>query len=117
MHWGIAMSDDFDAELDDLFQTARRQTQALPDGLAQRILADAHAQQSTPAQGIWPRMRDALGGWPGLGGLVAAGMAGVWLGFAPPDVMPDPIQLVGLSDTGLDLFEVDGWADVLGEEG
>lgn len=115
------MSDDFDVELDDLFQMARQQTRQLPHPLEQRILADARAEQPRPLPGIWLRMREALGGWPALGGLVTAGMAGLWLGFAPPDVLPDPIELVGLTqmtaETGVDLFAMEGWAEMLGEEG
>ncbi|MGR3436497.1 MAG: hypothetical protein ACU0CO_16690 [Shimia sp.] len=66
------------------------------EALTARLLADAAAvQPSTPAAAA-PRpmrLRRVLGGWPTLGGLVAAGLAGVWIGAAPPP------PLEGLADT------------------
>lgn len=56
-------------------------------------------------------LRDLLGGWMGLSGLAAASLVGLWIGIAPPDVLPDPagwIELAFRGDTGtLDAFS--GW--------
>ncbi|THD85834.1 dihydroorotate dehydrogenase [Aliigemmobacter aestuarii] len=89
-----------DDQLDDLFATAREtRAEASPDFLA-RVLADAYAAQpepdTTPAAmpaalapraappGLWARLSAAFGGSFGLAGVATAGLAGVWLGFAPP---------------------------------
>ena len=87
--------DDSDLEL--LFAEARRSGPELPDDLAVRILTDAEAvrlERTRPAapadRGLFRGLYGALGGWRGLGGLVAASVAGVWVGFSGPSFLPDP---------------------------
>ncbi|MBI1416273.1 MAG: hypothetical protein GC146_03535 [Limimaricola sp.] len=84
------IEDDF---LDDIFAAARR-TEAQPSAaLMGRIIADAAtvsaaravpAARVAPPRGLWALLAAVIGGWPTLGGLVAATMAGFWIGFAPP---------------------------------
>lgn len=94
---------DGDRALDALFATARQEPPVPSADLLARVLADAEAvqaaRQSTrqaaqvprsprPAPmaarlgGAWRGLLDAVGGWGGVGGLVAAGAAGLWIGFS-----------------------------------
>ena len=66
------------------------------DDLVARVMADAAAVQAeasaappapTSAGGVWSGVLSALGGWPGLSGVTAAGVAGLVLGFWAPDVV------------------------------
>lgn len=107
----MAMADtgkdmDTDMDLDGLFAQARETRPGLPEGLQAAILADAAAVQAErlapepemPARGgFWLQLRQAVGGWPSLGGLVAASAAGLWIGFAGPEFLPDPLDLVTAS--------------------
>ena len=68
-----------------------------------RVLADAagEAVRPRPAQpqarsGILRALFAALGGWPAVGGLATAGVAGFWFGLAPPAAVED----LGLWATG-----------------
>lgn len=88
------MTDPDDRMLDDLFAQARAQTPQPDDALMARVLADAAAQSASVSSpihqpGFWARLSDALGGWPALGGLAAATVAGVWVGIAPPAGVED----------------------------
>lgn len=97
-------------DLDDLFAAARDARPAMPDHLTAAILQDAARQQAgsrPPAgqakrrSGRWAVLGQlivAIGGWPAMGGLVAASAAGMWIGLAPPDFLPDPGALAGLGD-------------------
>ena len=104
--------DDKHSDLNAFFDAARRDSVAMPDGLRARILADAGRVQggvalNAPAgqTGFFERLREVLGGWAGIGGLAAARAAGVWMGFAPPAAMPDPVAiLMQNSETQVDLF-------------
>lgn len=55
-----------------------------------RVMADAaramprQAVPAAPQPGRFASWLQALGGWPTMGGLVAAGVAGLWIGVAPP---------------------------------
>ncbi|BDW84556.1 MULTISPECIES: hypothetical protein [Roseicyclus] len=87
-----------DDALDALFDAAR-QAAAPPDALVARVLADADRvqaetrAQSAPAtppvrrSGPFGRWIAALGGWPAVSGVTLAGVAGLVLGFAAPDVV------------------------------
>ncbi len=93
-------SDDFDG-LEAFFAAGRAQgpatvPDALPDALMARILADAAAVQAAAARpvtrpataarpGLWRRLSETLGGRGALAGLLSATLAGLWLGFSPPD--------------------------------
>ena len=86
------MSDDKDLDaLDDLFAKARADQPAPSDALLTRIAADAADWQPDPRpeprRGLMAELLDALGGWPALGGLATATMAGLYLGFAQPDLL------------------------------
>lgn len=98
-------------ELDALLRAVRQAPAELPEALESRILHDAALVQAgwqQPAaagrsgqirsglrDGLWSRLLAALGGWPALGGLAAASVAGLWIGLAPPSGLPDPVWLLG----------------------
>lgn len=89
-----------DAALAALFDAAR-QSAAPPDALVMRVLADAdrvqaEARAAVPvAPGPLPGRRSgalgrwvaALGGWAAVSGVTLAGVAGLALGFAAPDMV------------------------------
>ncbi len=105
-----------DAALEALLQDARRPQ--LPDGLMSRVLDAGLAAQPAPGgtsapvsrwQRLTGAMTGAIGGWQGLGGLVAATCAGFWIGINPPQYLPD----VALSLLGADaVFETTDTAEV-----
>lgn len=89
---------DFDKDIrDDLerfFTAAKRESDDLSAGLTAQILQDAERVQEgfiiglpdrPAAQGVFLGLRDLLGGWPAMAGLMTACTAGVWLGFTSPD--------------------------------
>ncbi|WP_298846570.1 hypothetical protein [uncultured Ruegeria sp.] len=97
---------DEDLGLDNLFAQARQKRTALPDDLAVRIQTDAEtirlsrlAPAPRPKPSIWARLVSTVGGWQGLGGLVAASAAGVWIGFSAPTFLPDPANLLTSQET------------------
>ena len=103
---------DAERDLDDLFTQARTGSGALPSNdLLARVMADAErslqamsvAAAPAPAARprFWPQMRQALGGWGGIGGLVTASFAGLWLGLA--GVGSDMGLLTGTNSTTIDL--------------
>jgi len=92
-------------DLDALLAAAAKDAAQAPSGdLMARVLADAEAMQPqaaslapAPRRGVLAGIVSALGGWPSLGGLAAATVAGVWIGFsATPVILPD--GLAGLVD-------------------
>ncbi|MGX9357213.1 hypothetical protein ACS3SW_19180 [Roseobacteraceae bacterium S113] len=105
-----------DPELDDLFAAARvQETQSLPDditpspALLAAILNDAEALQPTRAaapapRSVWAEMREALGGWAGLGGLVAASVTGLGIGLVSPAAVSDVTTLLSGSDTLVEAY-------------
>jgi hypothetical protein len=108
--------------LEAAFAAARAAAAApAPGALLARIEADARAAlrpepAAAPARprpvagGRWRDLMQALGGWPGLGGLVAASAAGVWLGLAAPAAL-DGLGLpgaAGIDDTAAETF-ADGY--------
>ncbi|MGC1495879.1 MAG: hypothetical protein WA790_08720 [Sulfitobacter sp.] len=82
-------SDMVDIELENLFAQARATPPQIPDGLMARVVADAENMQPTPARKSWQDWLRAIGGAPGLGGLVTASVFGFWLGVSPPENLPD----------------------------
>lgn len=89
-----------DQALEDLFADASQQTQ-VPEMLSMRVLEDAERMQpvrrkspSSKSTGFF----EILGGWQGLGGLVAAGCTGLWIGINPPAAVPDPGAWLGFTD-------------------
>jgi hypothetical protein len=83
-----------DERMDALFAAARG-AERPGDDLVARVLADAAAVQAEaapkpvtpPRGGRLSGLLSALGGWPGLSGVTAAGIAGLALGFWAPDVV------------------------------
>lgn len=76
-----------DKEIDALLAVARRDGPSPSTDLLARVLKDAEAAQPSPLAlakmarpGALNRMLAALGGWPALGGLVAATLSALWLG-------------------------------------
>lgn len=86
------MSEDKDMDaLDDLFAQARADQPAPSDALLARIAADAVTWQPDPApaprRSLLAEFFETLGGWPALGGLATATVAGVYLGFVQPELL------------------------------
>lgn len=98
------------------FFTAARGPAPVPDALMARVLADADQVQAAQvrtappvrrpdstvaATGFWQRFVQVLGGSGAVAGLAAAGMAGVWLGFAQPVALPftdSTVELIPADD-------------------
>ncbi|WP_072793703.1 hypothetical protein [Cognatishimia maritima] len=81
-----------DDALDALFAEAADFAPTPSDALMARVLADAEAFQPAAAEPMarrsqrsWRVFLDVIGGWQGAGGLVAATLAGVWIGFVGSD--------------------------------
>jgi hypothetical protein len=111
-------------DLERLLAEARQEVDQMPAGLMTRIVADADQIQAgfgepdSPIQspGLWAQILQVLGGWPAMGGLAAAGAAGVWIGLAPPSFLPDPAGYVWEEAADLDLIGIDQLALALSEE-
>ncbi|MBE1283949.1 MAG: hypothetical protein GJ676_11620 [Rhodobacteraceae bacterium] len=119
-------------ELETLFAQARAQRPGIPDGLTDRILADAlafqeaqtapkpagetHTGSGTDRVGIRGVFGSVFGGWPALGGMVAAALVGVWIGAAPPAFVPDAAQILSEADADLDVFDAIDLASLLTED-
>lgn len=83
--------------LDSLFAAARAEVPLPVGDFLSRMEALALAEQpavrdAPPVASIEPQgsgfvrqLREALGGWAGIAGLVTACVAGVWIGISPPD--------------------------------
>lgn len=118
MNWGLPMTDKT-TENDDLalfFEAAKGAPPPPPDALMTRVLADAMVTQPRARPGfseLWREFARTVGGWPAMAGLATATVAGVWLGVAPPAVLPETYLSLGESsylvdtapDLGFDLFE------------
>jgi len=103
---------DENLELDLLFRKAQQQRTHLPEALAVLMMTDAEAvrldlQRSATVPRPWWRVFDIIGGWPGMGGLVAAGCAGVWIGFAAPGFLPDAVTYLISPDVSYLSAELD----------
>lgn len=119
-------TDTHNAELDLLFKAAQQDRAQIPDSLSHRMLQDAARVQADILQPVavqrvrvsrWRQLQDILGGWPGLGGLVATCAIGVWLGFSPPDTLPDPFLMMTQNETDIELFYNDNLDTIMMEEG
>lgn len=90
----MATQDDMDGAVTALLDALRTETPRPSDDLMSRVLADAEALQpetevilAGPAVAAPAADRGWLhliGGWPAASGLAAAGVMGLWLGYAPP---------------------------------
>lgn len=104
--------------LGDLFAEAKGQDAGLvSDDFMARVLADAEALQpsamiaAAPARprGLLQLVFDTVGGWQGTGGLVAATMASVWIGFSGGDLLTvEGLQTVVSGDTDFYLSDLSG---------
>ena len=101
-----------DSFLDDIFATARGAAPQPSDDLMARIMADAAG--ASPQPPLWKGVFDMIGGWPALGGLVAAGVAGIWVGIAPPPIVTDLTADILGASLSVDLL---GETDVYFTEG
>jgi len=93
-------------ELEAAFDAARSSQPEPSANLMARVLADAQivqAEQSVKPSARVPRgymqqLLEALGGWPAVAGLSAAGVAGVWLGLGPMAGVSDAVaSYLGMS--------------------
>lgn len=84
----------------------------VPDALMTAVLRDAaHLQPRALVQpdpvGLWQAFLELIGGWPAVSGLAAAGVAGVWMGIAPPVALETAAaQMLGTTQV-VDLFGTD----------
>lgn len=89
----MTQAQEFEAELDALFSAARDEVPGpVPRALQARLVADALAARPVVARGWLARLGALwadMGGVPGLAGVGAAGLAGVWIGFSGPGVTGD----------------------------
>jgi hypothetical protein len=82
---------DTDAWLDQMLDEVGRSPVPDPSAdLMARVLEDAHALMPTPVgrmarTPLWQQIVDGLGGWSAVGGLVAAGVAGLAIGLGAVD--------------------------------
>ena len=90
-----------DSALDALFAQARAEPPAdLSDDFTARLVAaslEVQAGFAPPKPGWLARLRNSLaeiGGAPSLAGVGAAGLAGVWIGFAAPGSTGDLVNSV-----------------------
>lgn len=101
-------------ELDELFSQARSQDVSPTPDFVERVLQDALDAQAahvpaavpTPPRASWLRqLLSAIGGWPAVAGLATAGVAGLWIGVNPPDMMATTAE--NFLGTSSDLYLVD----------
>lgn len=105
----MTASDDDMRALDAAFAASRRHAPDPSPALMARIVADAEAEAGraaarsgagerhaavSGARALLRRAAAAVGGWSALGGLVAAGAAGLWLGVAPPPALDSLAVLI-----------------------
>lgn len=101
---------DQDDLLEQAFAAARAEAPRPDAALMARVLDDAARVQAerAPAErgggaGAGRRLGDllrAIGGWPALAGLAAAGLAGVWIGIDPPSLLSGAVQAALGGDAG-----------------
>lgn len=108
----MTMTDQNDFDLGPFFDAAKARHSAPEADVMARVLADGlavQAQRSTEVSRPGPKrswvgaMVAGLGGWPTLGGLVTAGVCGVWVGLYPPSALA-PVFEVTQSAFGADSF-------------
>ncbi len=84
--------------LDAHFAVARAAAPTPSDDLLARVLNDAEAVQKKAPSAVTPapvrispmtQLFCLLGGWPAMGGLTTAAVAGLWLGISPPVVLQE----------------------------
>lgn len=108
-HWGTTMTDQNQTELDDLLAQTAQIKPTVPSDLMARVLIDAAQVQPRnfappPQQTLWSAVLDMIGGWPAVGGIAMAGVAGLWIGVAPPVGLENMATTVLGSTQTVDLF-------------
>ena len=113
-----------EADLDALFEAARRTAPVPSAALMERIAADAETQMpalperpAAPARGRVARVLAAIGGWPGFAGLATAGVAGLAIGLAAPQAVETLSAALLGSGTGYDIADLMPGYGALLEEG
>lgn len=116
----MTMDDADDKMIDQLLRDVADGTPPpVSSGLMATIASDAASlhegeepqpiEQPGGFRGLW----SALGGWPAMGSLVAAGVAGLWIGVSPATGVEGFVADVLGDDLSVDLF---AGADVLSWE-
>lgn len=109
-----------DGELDALFEAQRADVPSVSEPFLSRIAEDAAAaagKQTGPTVAKFARrgplaaLREWTSGLAAPGGLVAAGLLGVWIGVAAPQSVPDPALLWSAPDA-LSAVQLDDWYGV-----
>jgi hypothetical protein len=102
------MTDPDQTQIDKMLAQAAAQRPPVPSDLMARIMIDAVQTQvradAPTTTGIWRSMLELIGGWPSVGGLAMAGIAGVWIGIAPPLGLEGMATTVLGSTQTIDLF-------------
>ncbi len=102
------MTDRDQIELDNLLAQTALMKPVVPQDLMARVMIDAEQVQprsnDVARRGIWASVLDMIGGWPGVGGLALAGVAGLWIGVAPPVGLESMATTVLGSTQTVDLF-------------
>lgn len=73
--------------------------------------ANRDARRAAPWRRAMAPLLEAIGGWPALAGLATAGVAGLWIGFNPPQaltVWTGPGDLTMLAPYDLSLLDEEG---------
>ncbi len=72
--------------------------------MAQAALDEQPRAALRDAPGFWVQLRQTLGGWPGIAGLVAASVAGVFIGVSPPESL---LSIYDFQSAGAESLNVD----------
>jgi len=103
-----------ETELDALFDAAHKSVpDPAPDFLARLEQDAARALAPRPAArplGWFARLRQSIGGWGGLGGLVTATVAGFWIGVSPPASLADSLDVLAMLEG-----PTESYSDLLGD--
>lgn len=119
-NWGMTMADNSDdiEGLEAFFAAGRISAPEMSDGLMARILGDAAVEQariqarkddaraarpvlaSAARPSPWRVLIEVLGGRKAVAGLLTAALAGLWLGFSPPQPLSSLTQTVAQSVLG-----------------
>ncbi|SDI17337.1 hypothetical protein SAMN05421850_101889 [Lutimaribacter saemankumensis] len=106
----MAGTDRNETGLETFFESARATAPGPSGDLMARVLADAEAVQAARVKAParrgprvrFAQLREAIGGWPAMAGLVSAGLAGLWLGVSPPAALNDlPLAGFGAGESAL----------------